>query len=55
MRKVPYFVKRAHTCYWVYVAGCNPMSIQKKPGGWFSGAQYHKTLRDAIIYCAYGI
>lgn len=58
-RKPKYFVKREKTPnglrYWVYVQGVNPMLIEKKPNGWYSCTQYHATLRDAIIYCVYGV
>lgn len=61
-RKPSYFVKREKvynkkpTVYWVYVNGYpSPIRIEKKPAGWFACSLYHKTLRDAIIYAAYGV
>lgn len=56
--KVSYFVKRDRNTgsYYVFVAGYpNPILIQKKPAGWYACSQYHQTLRDAIIYAAYGV
>ena len=57
-RKVSYFVKRDRNTgsYYVFV-DCykHPILIQKKPAGWYACSQYHKTLRDAIIYAAYGV
>ena len=57
-RKPPYFVKRDRSTgsYYVFVDGYkHPILIQKKPAGWYACSQYHKTLRDAIIYAAYGV
>ena len=57
-RKVSYFVKRDRNTgsYYVFVDGYkHPILIQKKPAGWYACSQYHKTLRDAIIYAAYGV
>lgn len=57
-RKVSYFVKRDRNTgsYYVFVEGYNhPIIIQKKPAGWYACSQYHQTLRDAIIYAAYGV
>lgn len=57
-RKPPYFVKRDRSTgsYCVYVTGYhNTILIQKKPAGWYACTMYRKTLRDAIIYAAYGV
>lgn len=56
-RKVPYIVKRdiANHCYYVIVPNHPTFTIKKKPQGWYACTMYHKTLRDAIIYCAYGV
>lgn len=59
-RKPKYFVKREKHVegmrYWVYVEGYKGiLGIKKKPEGWYACSMYHKTLRDAIIYCAYGV
>ena len=57
-RKPAYFVKRYRNIgsYYVFVDGYkHPIRIQKKPAGWYACSQYHKTLRDAIIYAAYGV
>ena len=57
-RKPAYFVKRDRNTgsYCVFVDGYkHPILIQKKPAGWYACSQYHKTLRDAIIYAAYGV
>lgn len=58
-RKPKYFIKREKKYgvihYWVYVQGTNPMLIEKKPGGWYAASFFHATLRDAIIYCVYGM
>ena len=57
-RKVRYFVKRDRNTgsYYVFANGyTHTILIQKKPNGWYACSQYHKTLRDAIIYAAYGV
>ena len=56
-RKVPYIVKRdiANHRYYVIVPHRPTFTIHKKPQGWYACTMYHKTLRDAIIYCAYGV
>ena len=57
-RKPVYFVKRDRNTgsYYVFVDGYkHQILIQKKPAGWYACSQYHKTLRDAIIYAAYGV
>ena len=55
-RKVSYHVRRHDGKYYVFVDGYNsPITIQKKPQGWYACTMYHRTLRDAIIYAAYGV
>ena len=57
-RKPAYFVKRDRNTgsYYVFVnVFQHPILIQKKPSGWYACSQYHQTLRDAIIYAAYGV
>lgn len=29
--------------------------VTKKQGHWYAGSRYHKSMRDAIIYLAYGV
>lgn len=56
-RAVPYIVKRdiANRCYYVIQRGKQTLTIKKKPEGWYACTMYHKSLRDAIIYCVYGV
>lgn len=57
-RKVSYFVKRDRNTgsHYVFVDGYGiPITITKKPQGWYACTMYHQTLRDAIIYAAYGV
>ena len=56
-RQVPYIVKRdiANHCYYVIQRGKQTLTIKKKPEGWYACTMYHKSLRDAIIYCLYGV
>ena len=57
-RKPPYFVKRDRSTgsYYVFVDGYkHPILIHKKPAGWYAVGLYHQTLRDAIVYCLYGV
>ena len=56
-RAVPYIVKRdiANQCYYVIQRGKQTLTIKKKPEGWYACTMYHKSLRDAIIYCVYGV
>lgn len=55
-RKPAYHVRRHDGKYYVFVDGYdNPITITKKPSGWYACTMYHKTLRDAIIYAAYGV
>lgn len=56
-RPVPYIVKRdiANRCYYVIQRGKPTLTIKKTSAGWYAYTMYHKTLRDAIIYCAYGV
>lgn len=56
-RAVPYIVKRDrhNHCYYVIRQKLPTLTIYKKPEGWYACTMYHKTLRDAIIYCAYGV
>ena len=56
-RQVNYVVKRdrANECYYI-IAGSKPRKpIKKKEHGWYACNMYHQTLRDAIIYCLYGV
>lgn len=57
VRTVPYIVKRdiANHCYYVIQSGQTTLTIKKTPNGWYACTMYHKTLRDAIIYCVYGV
>lgn len=55
-RKPTYHVRRHDGKYYVFVDGYNtPITITKKPQGWYACTMYHKTLRDAIFYCLYGV
>lgn len=59
-RKPKYFVKRVKhedgMRYFVYVSGTPvPRIVIKTCDGWYAQTLYHATLRDAIIYCAYGV
>lgn len=59
VRKPPYFVKRVSkpgepSSYHVHTRN-NVERVTKKPQGWFACTRYHATLRDAIIYAAYGL
>lgn len=56
-RPVPYIVKRdrSNNCYYVIRKNQPFLTIKKTDHGWYACTMYHKTLRDAIIYCAYGV
>lgn len=59
-RQVNYFLKRAvhedgNSKYWLHISNIKMHLIEKKEAGWFAGSCYHQTLRDAIIYCLYGV
>lgn len=55
-RKTIYHVRRHDSKYYVFVEGVtSPYPIRKTPNGWYACTMYHKTLRDAIIFCAYGV
>ncbi len=54
--KVIYAIKRdkANHCYYLMINDevCN--TIKRTDYGWYACTMYHRTLRDAIIYCLYG-
>ena len=58
-RAVPYHVKRQitdnGTCYIVFVDGRQPTIIRREGKYFFVHGNYHRTLRDAIIYVVYGV
>lgn len=59
-RQVHYYIKRERkggkSQYWLYAGvGVGLALIEKKEAGWYARGIYHQTLRDAIIYCAYGV
>ena len=58
-RAVPYYVKRiitdAGTRYIVHVNGRAPTMIKRDGKYFFANGNYHRTLRDAIIYVVYGV
>lgn len=57
-RKVNYIVQRDRNTghYFVVNTATNQSHMVKKTtNGWYAGTLYHPTLRDAIIYCAYGV
>ena len=58
-RKVPYYVKRKITDnsmrYIVFVDGRQPTIIRREGKYFFVHGNYHRTLRDAIIYVVYGV
>ena len=56
-RQVNYVVKRdrSNECYYIIVGGKLQNTINKKERGWYACTMYHQTLRDAIIYCLYGV
>lgn len=41
--------------YYNVVHGTKVSLIKKTTQGWYAGTCYHRTLRDAIIYCLYGV
>lgn len=58
-RKVPYHVKRQiladGTRYIVFVDGRQPTIIRREGKYFFVHGNFHRTLRDAIIYVVYGV
>lgn len=58
-RAVPYRVKRQitdnGTRYIVFVDGRQPTIIRREGKYFFVHGNYHRTLRDAIIYVVYGV
>lgn len=58
-RAVPYHVKRQitdnGTRYIVFVDGRQPTIIRREGKYFFVHGNYHRTLRDAIIYVVYGV
>lgn len=58
-RQVPYYVKHIHTDngmrYIVHVNGRAATMIRKEGKLFFVHGNYHRTLRDAIIYVVYGV
>lgn len=58
-RKAPYYIKRQilanGTRYIVFVDGRQPTIIRREGKYFFVHGNYHRTLRDAIIYVVYGV
>ena len=58
-RSVSYSVKRNYVnflpCYMVFVNGRQPTIIRREGKYFFVHGNYHRTLRDAIIYVVYGV
>lgn len=58
-RKVNYFIKRIkkddEMQYWLYTDERPMELILKLRDGWYAKTRFHQTLRDAIIYCLYGV
>lgn len=59
-RAVPYHVKRQIMTngtmhYIVFVDGRQPTIIRREGKYFFVHGNYHRTLRDAIIYVVYGV
>lgn len=58
-RAVPYYVKRNFVNnqmrYIVFVDGRQPTIIRREGKYFFVHGNYHRTLRDAIIYVVYGV
>lgn len=57
-RKVNYLVQRDRNTGYYYVIDLEinkTHTIKKTNNGWYAGTFYHRTLRDAIIYCVYGV
>lgn len=58
-RKVPYHIKRQvlpnGTRYIVFVNGRQPTIIRREGKYFFVHGNFHRTLRDAIIYVVYGV
>jgi len=57
VREVAYSVTydRKRQRRYVWIGGKLAGSIKKREGQWYAGSKYHKTLRDAIIFLAYGV
>lgn len=58
-RQVNYYIKRENKngklIYWLYTTAGKLNLIERKQGGWHADGTYHQTMRDAIIYCLYGV
>lgn len=58
-RKVPYYIKRQilanGTNYIVFVDGRQPTIIRRDGKYFFVHGNFHRTLRDAIVYVVYGV
>lgn len=57
-RKVYYKVQRDRNTghyFVINLAANRTHMIKKTNAGWYALSMYHPTLRDAIIYCAYGV
>lgn len=58
-RKAPYYIKRQilanGTRYIVFVDGRQPTIIRREGKYFFVHGNYHRTLRDAIVYVVYGV
>lgn len=58
-RSVPYFVKRVitefGTRYIVHTNGRPATLIKREGKHFFVHGNYHRTLRDAIVYVVYGV
>lgn len=58
-RQVSYFVKRVFTenglRYLIHKNGSAPFICRREGRFFVAGGAYHRTLRDAIIYCVYGV
>ena len=57
-RKTNYLVQRDSNTgrYFVIILDRSTSQMVKKTkSGWYTGGQYHATLRDAIFFCLYGV
>lgn len=58
-RKVPYYIKRQilanGTHYIIFVDGRQPTIIRRDGKYFFVHGNFHRTLRDAIVYVVYGV
>ena len=58
-RKITYYIKRQilanGTRYIVFVDGRQPTIIRREGKYFFVHGNFHRTLRDAIIYVVYGV